>query len=47
MIKKLDKEYICHCFLFCFHQKKNVTNANEIIIETYSENIIVIRTRAN
>jgi len=19
---KPDKEYICHCLLFCFHQKK-------------------------
>jgi len=42
-----NKEHICHCLLFCFHQKKkNATDAHRIICETY-ENVIAIRTCAN
>jgi len=44
---KSDKEHICHCFLFCFDQKKNATDPHRIICETYDENIIAIRTCAN
>jgi len=43
---KLDKEHICHCLLFYF-QKKSVADAHRIICETYSENVIAIRTCAN
>jgi len=28
-----DKEYIRHCFLFYFHQKKSAANAHKIIYE--------------
>jgi len=44
-----DKEHICHCFLFCFHQKKNAAkdNAHKIICETYDENVIAVKTCAN
>jgi len=28
---KPDKEHIRHCLLFCFHQKKNATDAHRII----------------
>jgi len=33
------KEHICHCRLFCFHQRKNATDAHRIIYETYDENV--------
>jgi len=44
-----DKDHICHCSLFYFHQKKCATDwsAHKIICETYSENVTVIRMHTN
>lgn len=41
---ELDKEYIYHCLLFRFYQKKNA-DAYRIIYETYSENVILEHVR--
>jgi len=35
-----DKEYTCHCLLFCFHQKKSVTDSHRITCEIYDENVM-------
>jgi len=42
-----DKEHIHYCFLFCFHQKKNATDAYKIICETYDKNVIAIKMYVN
>jgi len=42
---ELDKKHIRHCFLFCFHQKKNAIDTE--LFETQDENVTAIRTCAN
>jgi len=43
---ELDKEYVCHCLLFCVHLML-MHNYLWVIYETYGENVIAIRTYVN
>jgi len=47
LVLKMKSEHIRHCLLFCLHQKKSAADAHRFIYETYSENVVAIRTCAN
>lgn len=39
-----EKENLCHALLFSFHQKKNAVESHRLLVETYGEHVLSIRT---